>query len=95
MDGAFERRFLYKIEFDKPNLENKINLWKHMLQLNDQDAELLARKYDFTGAQIENIYRKKMTNTVLYGDIYNIDKLIEFCEQEKLGEQNKKIGFLS
>jgi SpoVK/Ycf46/Vps4 family AAA+-type ATPase len=28
LDKAFERRFLFKIRFDKPTLEAKTNIWK-------------------------------------------------------------------
>jgi SpoVK/Ycf46/Vps4 family AAA+-type ATPase len=94
MDNAFERRFLYKIEFEKPSVENRAKIWIEFLKINEKDAEILANKFPFTGAQIENIFRKKMANTILYGDEYSLDKLIELCGEEKL-EKEKKIGFFN
>jgi SpoVK/Ycf46/Vps4 family AAA+-type ATPase len=58
-DKAFERRFLYKINFEKPDLELKRLMWQSFIPaLTDSDAENLAVKFDFSGGQIENITRK-------------------------------------
>jgi len=92
-DSAFERRFLYKIEFQKPDVSVKQKLWSHMLKLNEEDSTTLAKKFDFTGAQIENIFRKREVNNILYGEEHNLDKIIEFCEKELLSDKTKPIGF--
>jgi hypothetical protein len=91
-DTAFERRFLYKIEFDKPSLENRAKIWIEFLKLNEEDALTLAKKFDFTGAQIENIFRKKTADSILYGDTYDLNKIIDLCKTEKI-EKEQKIGF--
>lgn len=58
MDKAFERRFLYKIQFEKPDLNCRTQIWQAMIPpLNDADASYLAGKYDFSGGEIENIAR--------------------------------------
>ena len=37
LDKAFERRFLYKIRFDKPSLESRGLIWRSMLpELSEQ-----------------------------------------------------------
>jgi len=92
-DSAFERRFLYKIEFQKPDTDVKTKLWEHMLTLPIEDAEKLAKKFDYTGAQIENIYRKREVNNILYNNEYDLDKIIELCENECIEEKTKPIGF--
>jgi SpoVK/Ycf46/Vps4 family AAA+-type ATPase len=92
MDSAFERRFLYKIEFEKPSIENRAKIWEKLLNIDGSDALILASKFDFTGAAIENIFRKKVANAILYGDNYNLDQIIELCKQEKI-EKEVKIGF--
>jgi SpoVK/Ycf46/Vps4 family AAA+-type ATPase len=92
MDSAFERRFLYKIEFEKPNVQNRAKIWENMLQLPNDDALSLANQFDFTGAQIENIFRKKIANSILYGDNYDINQIIEMCKDEKVKKETK-IGF--
>lgn len=69
LDKAFERRFLFKIEFNKPNYEVKAKLWHSMLKdLSDEQAMFLARNYDFSGGQIENIARKNTIDYILTGN---------------------------
>ncbi|HNU47526.1 MAG TPA: ATP-binding protein, partial [Bacteroidia bacterium] len=43
IDTAFERRFLFKIEFQKPSITVKAQIWKSkMPHLSNEDCELLA-----------------------------------------------------
>lgn len=96
MDKAFERRFLYKIKFEKPTLEARMHIWHEMIPtLSDADIKILAEKYDFSGGQIENIARHNAINGILYGDKANsIDSLISYCDNERLEtKESRKIGF--
>ena len=96
MDKAFERRFLYKVEFEKPALEAKQSIWQSMIpSLSVTDASLLAEKYDFSGGQIENIARKLSVEEILTGDSVGIDRLVEFCDEERLEQSvnRRRIGF--
>lgn len=97
MDKAFERRFLYKIQFEKPDLNCRTQIWQAMIPpLNDADASYLAGKYDFSGGEIENIARHFTIQSILHGQPENMVKsLAEFCESERLeGSRTKrKIGF--
>ena len=96
MDKAFERRFLYKIKFEKPTLEARMHIWHEMIPtLLDADIKLLAEKYDFSGGQIENIARHNAINNILYGDkTNNIESLMTYCDNERLEtKQTRKIGF--
>lgn len=97
MDKAFERRFLYKVEFEKPNLDAKRAIWKAMIPaLNEKDATELASNYEFSGGQIENIARKHTVESILTGsESMNIDMLKQFCKDELIAKQEtqRKIGF--
>ena len=96
MDKAFERRFLYKIKFEKPTLEARMSIWHEMIpSLSDYDTKVLAEKYDFSGGQIENIARHNVINNILYGDKgNNIETLMTYCESECLETKTtRKIGF--
>ena len=97
MDSAFERRFLYKIEFEKPSVEVKSAIWKTMIAgLSDEDAAVLASKYDFSGGQIENIARKSVVNKIITGEDFTMHTIIEHCDTEvidKYGSNRKRIGF--
>ena len=95
LDKAFERRFLYKIKFLKPNVDAQKSIWKSMLSdLDDDIISELASKYDFTGGQIENIARKKTVKSILDGEQITLLQLQEFCDVEKLDKQERKaVGF--
>ena len=99
LDGAFERRFLYKIEFEKPDASVRSSIWQSMVSgLSESDASALAQAYELSGGQIENIARKDTINRVLYGDSSSTDRLsalMENCDAETMQstEKAKRIGF--
>ena len=86
MDKAFERRFLYKIKFEKPTLEARISMWKEMIPtLKEDDSRILASKYDFSGGQIENIARHYTIGKILHGEPTNVvEEISSYCENERI-----------
>ena len=95
MDTAFERRFLYKIEFEKPSVDVKSAIWQSMLTgLSNEDASVLASKYDFSGGQIENIARKSVVGKIISGEDLSLSTLISHCDTEQIGNNvRRRIGF--
>ena len=96
MDKAFERRFLYKIKFEKPTLEARMSIWHTMMPTLDESVtRTLATKYDFSGGQIENIARHYAINNILHGQTDNtIATLTSYCDNERLeAKESRKIGF--
>lgn len=95
LDSAFERRFLFKIEFEKPGPGVKRSIWKSKLNwLADELADELAVSYDFSGGEIENVARKAITHEVLNGSYPDRTALIGFCEGEKIARSKRKqVGF--
>ena len=96
MDKAFERRFLYKIKFNKPSLEARMSIWQTMLpSLREGDLRALAAKYDFSGGQIENIARHNAIDGILHGDdSLTLDTLLAHCDNERLEQvERRRIGF--
>ena len=97
LDSAFERRFLYKIRFDKPDATVRGKIWQQMIpELNDSDAAILAEHFDFSGGQIENVARKHAINSILYGTADEMLPVLEsYCRCEQLNNNmtRKKIGF--
>lgn len=97
LDNAFERRFIYKIEFKKPTAEVKANIWKSMISdISEEDAKALSRSYDFSGGEIENISRKLTVDNILYGSKTTLIQLRKYCECELLTknmERSKVCGF--
>ncbi len=97
LDPAFERRFLFKICFEKPTIEAKALIWKDKLSsLSEEQARELAGNYDFSGGEIDNIVRKVTMNEVLYGSNLDINYLHTLCSQERIGNETKRkrIGFI-
>lgn len=96
LDKAFERRFLYKIRFDKPSLESRGLIWRSMLpELSEQQAFELSSSFHFSGGQIENIVRKKMVYALLNGTEPGFEQVRSFCKEEGMGEssQVRRVGF--
>ena len=97
MDHAFERRFLYKVRFKKPELAQRTKIWQSMMpRLSADMAGKLASSFDFSGGQIENITRKCDIESILYGDDYVTDEKIEqYCREEKIVKKGSaRIGFV-
>ncbi|HIY47857.1 MAG TPA: ATP-binding protein [Candidatus Alistipes faecigallinarum] len=97
LDRAFERRFLYKIEFEKPSREAKSRIWRSMIPtLDERMAATLAERYDFSGGQIENIARKRTVDMILQGAEPSFEQLDEYCRSELLGQSERSrrpVGF--
>ena len=96
LDGAFDRRFLYKVEFLKPTPEESRHIWQAMLpEISEEDAWMLATQYAFSGGQIENIARKQIVNSILFPEEgRDSEKIRQACESEYLNKnQTRPIGF--
>ena len=97
LDTAFERRFLYKIRFEKPDASVRSLIWKQMIpELSTTDATTLATAFDFSGGQIENIARKHAIHAVLHGEPESLLRTLQdYCATEKLDSKSvvKRIGF--
>ena len=97
LDKAFERRFLYKIKFERPSAEARGHIWQAMIPSLDADqATTLAEKYDFSGGQIENVARKYEINNILYGEsLDTLNSLNSICENELIENDSdqRRVGF--
>ncbi len=97
LDKAFERRFIYKIEFTKPSREAKQAIWQSMIpSLDEGTATRLATQFDFSGGQIENIARKRTVETIISGIEPDAEQMIAFCRAETLSDKKMcrpRIGY--
>ncbi|MDR1400529.1 MAG: AAA family ATPase [Treponema sp.] len=83
MDKAFERRFLFKIEFGKPDLNTRHAIWASMIpELSEEALDTLSSRFDFSGGQIENITRRRMVEYITSGMEPSVEQLITFCQEE-------------
>ena len=102
IDVAFSRRFNYKIEFKRPNREQRVRLWQKMLPENAPyeegfDIEKLS-SYDLSGGQI-NLIVKNCAYAVATQDepLFTMEIFKQEIEKEKKGnfDSEKSMGFLS
>lgn len=98
MDSAFDRRFLYKVEFTKPSSKVRAHIWKAKLpQLSEQEIASVS-PYELSGGQIENVTRKYMLDTILNLKDFDMQELKKLCENEahfKKDDSTHKIGFVA
>ncbi len=101
MDPAFERRFLYKIQFERPDASVRANLWQEMIpELDSEVCQALGEQFDFSGGQIENVARKYAINTIL-NDIEPSNRLAELdalCREECINDTTSTrahVGFVA
>lgn len=94
-DKAFERRFLYKIQFQIPNVEVRAKIIRDKLQwLNENDAMLISKQFSLSGAQIENLQKKYLFHCNFMQENITIEKLQEWCRMESLGNNRTEVGFI-
>ena len=96
LDKAFDRRFLFKLQFDKPTNEARKCIWQSMLEgLNDEQATYLANHFDFSGGQIQNISRKQVINAIFSGkEDIDYEQIKIDCQNETISRNNgRRIGF--
>lgn len=97
MDSAFDRRFLFKVKFEKPEVSVRAKIWQSKLTfLSEKDAVSLAERFEFSGGQIDNIARKIEIDEVISGVTPTLACIIEMCEHEVLGgECERRVGFVA
>jgi len=95
LDSAFDRRFLFKIEFQKPITSVKSKIWQSKLPcLTESECDFLSNRFDFSGGQIDNIIRKNEIYEIIHGISVDFKNILEFCKSELLVKDNLlKIGF--
>ncbi len=88
LDSAFERRFLYKVRFEKPNETTRFEIWKTKIpELREEDALQLSNDFQLTGGQIDNVSRKYHLTHILDDSALDLHNLRDLCEREYFGNQ--------
>lgn len=94
LDKAFDRRFLYKIQFEKPGFEARFHIWKDKIpSLREVTAQRLAEIHDLSGGQIDNVARKYLMYRILQGKIPSPQQIDSWCREETGKQESKKIGY--
>lgn len=99
LDKALDRRLLYKLEFKNPTKNTQIKLWKNSFpMLSSIDCKNLVNEFELTGAQINNIVKKTMTESIISSLQVNFQLIRQYCIQETAGLSNshkKQVGYLN
>lgn len=96
LDKAFERRFLYKIKYDRPSVEARARIWQTMLKgVGRKAATELATRFDLAGGEIENVVRKHTVNAIITNNrTVDLDRISELCLAERLrSREMPRVGF--
>jgi SpoVK/Ycf46/Vps4 family AAA+-type ATPase len=95
LDTAFERRFLFKIEIQKPAPEARQKIWQSKLEFLSQERCLrLAEEFDFSGGEIENITRKILISEIVHAQRISFESILNICREEKFDRKaGSSIGF--
>lgn len=100
LDVAFSRRFEYKIEFKKPNYEQRLMIWQKALPKNAKfddsfDLKILA-SYELSGAQIVMVVKNTALKAAISKDgVFKISDFLQTIEKEMESsfDKNKIVGF--
>ena len=95
IDPAFDRRFIYKLKFEKPDKEIRIKIWKDKLpDLNEDDIQKIS-EYSLSGGQIDNIVKKYLINKILEGKRMAFSDIEKYVKEElEFRKDDKKVvGF--
>lgn len=100
LDSAFDRRFLYKVAFEKPNEATVMAMWaKKFPELAETVIHHLSSRWLLSGGQIENIRKRYELESLIDPDIsLNVDYLATQCAMENAVQAGVKgsrepIGF--
>ncbi|EAJ1254965.1 ATP-binding protein [Campylobacter lari] len=100
LDVAFSRRFEYKIEFKKPNYEQRLMIWQKALPKNAKfddsfDLKKLA-SHELSGAQIVMVVKNTALKAAISKDgLFKMSDFLHTIEKEieSSFDKNKIVGF--
>jgi hypothetical protein len=83
-DDAFSRRFLFKMNFKKPDQLIRAKIFQLKLDsLPSNYCHQLALNYQLSGGEIDNIARKIEINSILNGTVPTYEMVSAYCDEEK------------
>lgn len=94
LEEAFKRRFLFHMEFEKPDFETRKKIWCGLDGAWTSNSKMLntISQYELTGAQIDNVL-KKMSLLSTIDDTIQDQLLFDLIEEEDNILVGNKIGF--
>ncbi len=94
LDKAFDRRFLYKIKFENPTFDTRMEIMRDKFPfLKHEAVRQLCEHFSLTGGQMANIAKKCSIHELLNGQLPELDEIAAFCRDEQGLSEKKKLGF--
>ena len=97
LDPAFDRRLMYKLEFNKPEEEVRLDILRNAFDQVEEDVlHMVNRDFHLTGGQIANIKKKILVRKMLEPGFELEMELFSLCEEELALRRTAKrnpIGF--
>ncbi len=94
LDKAFDRRFLFKLNFTHPDKEIRQKIWKSKLpELTPKQTKLISEKFELTGGQIENAVRYALLAQMVDKKLDLFETLIKYSNNESGYGDINRIGF--
>jgi SpoVK/Ycf46/Vps4 family AAA+-type ATPase len=102
IDGAFSRRFDYKVAFEKPTLKQRVELWQKLLPESAIYEESFSidelAGYELSGGQIRLVLKNcALRVAVKVEPIFCMEDFVSAIKREKAGVfgEEKSMGFVS
>ena len=101
LDSAFSRRFDFKIEFKKPNFNERLIIWQKIMPENANFEENFSfnelAKFELSGAQITLVLKNTALKVAVRDDdIFTLKDFIDEIKKEQISafDSDKKVGLL-
>jgi SpoVK/Ycf46/Vps4 family AAA+-type ATPase len=93
LDSAFDRRFLFKINFDTPSSDVRKQIWQSHIP-SQELAPILKKLANFplSGGEIANIVKRYQLE-ILLGKAQGMDTLLSLASGETSVRKTNAIGF--
>jgi AAA+ superfamily predicted ATPase len=97
LDPAFERRFLYKVEYKKPEAEVRKQILSNVFShVSEKTIDEINESCMLTGGMIQNVHKKILIGSLLDVEMNNEAAIVALCKEEfVLNNTNRKpIGYI-
>lgn len=101
LDSAFSRRFDFKIEFKKPNFNERLIIWQKIMPENANFEENFSlnelAKFELSGAQITLVLKNTALKVAVRDDdVFTLRDFVDEIKKEQISafDSDKKVGLL-
>lgn len=97
LDPAFERRFLYKVEYKKPEAHVRKQILNNVFtDISSDTIDKINETCMLTGGQIQNVHKKILINSLLDEEANSEETIFNLCQEEFILSKSERspIGFI-